>query len=86
MTEDTNNWQNVEFLNNPARFLDPYKFRVTFECIAGIPDGARLSFLVPISHTSHPTTPPNASQTSNGASSTSPPPATKSSTKSSTTV
>ena len=26
--------QNVEWLNNPARFLDPYKFRVTFECIA----------------------------------------------------
>lgn len=31
--------QNVEFLNNPARFLDPYKFRVTFECIAPLPDG-----------------------------------------------
>ncbi|KAF9235908.1 anti-silence-domain-containing protein [Melanogaster broomeanus] len=26
--------RNVEFLNNPARFLDPYKFRVVFECIA----------------------------------------------------
>lgn len=31
--------QNVEFLNNPARFLDPYKFRVTFECIAPLKDG-----------------------------------------------
>ncbi|KAJ3559696.1 hypothetical protein NM688_g183 [Phlebia brevispora] len=30
--------RNVEFLNNPARFLDPYHFRVTFECIAPIPD------------------------------------------------
>ncbi|KAH9970014.1 histone chaperone [Lactifluus volemus] len=28
--------RNVEFLNNPARFLDPYHFRVTFECIAAL--------------------------------------------------
>ncbi|KAF8261242.1 histone chaperone [Lactarius quietus] len=28
--------RNVEFLNNPARFLDPYRFRVTFECIASL--------------------------------------------------
>ncbi|KAJ3535100.1 hypothetical protein NMY22_g6640 [Coprinellus aureogranulatus] len=26
--------RNVEFLNNPARFTDVYRFRVTFECIA----------------------------------------------------
>ena len=32
--------QNVEFLNNPARFLDPYRFRVTFECIAALKEGA----------------------------------------------
>ncbi|THH14372.1 hypothetical protein EW146_g5940 [Bondarzewia mesenterica] len=30
--------RNVEFLNNPARFLDPYHFRVTFECIAALKD------------------------------------------------
>ena len=36
--------QNVEFLNNPARFLDKYHFRVTFECIAPLPDGAHLLF------------------------------------------
>ncbi|KIJ64269.1 hypothetical protein HYDPIDRAFT_154633 [Hydnomerulius pinastri MD-312] len=30
--------RNVEFFNNPARFLDPYKFRVTFECIAPLKD------------------------------------------------
>jgi len=30
--------KNVEFLNNPARFLDPYHFRVTFECIAPLKD------------------------------------------------
>ncbi|KAK7688682.1 Histone chaperone asf1 [Cerrena zonata] len=30
--------RNVEFLNNPARFLDPYHFRVTFECIAQLPE------------------------------------------------
>ncbi|EKM52647.1 uncharacterized protein PHACADRAFT_261222 [Phanerochaete carnosa HHB-10118-sp] len=30
--------RNVEFLNNPARFLDAYRFRVTFECIAELPD------------------------------------------------
>ncbi|KAI0772431.1 anti-silence-domain-containing protein [Trametes elegans] len=30
--------RNVEFLNNPARFLDPYNFRVTFECIAPLPE------------------------------------------------
>ncbi|KAI0791022.1 histone chaperone, partial [Abortiporus biennis] len=29
---------NVEFLNNPAQFLDPYHFRVTFECIAQLPE------------------------------------------------
>ncbi|KII90146.1 hypothetical protein PLICRDRAFT_581265 [Plicaturopsis crispa FD-325 SS-3] len=28
--------RNVEFLNNPARFSDPYHFRVTFECIASL--------------------------------------------------
>ena len=26
-------------MNNPARFLDPYHFRVTFECIAPLPEG-----------------------------------------------
>ncbi|KAG2150999.1 anti-silence-domain-containing protein [Suillus bovinus] len=30
--------RNVEFFNNPARFLDPYHFRVTFECIAPLKD------------------------------------------------
>ncbi|PIL25870.1 hypothetical protein GSI_11623 [Ganoderma sinense ZZ0214-1] len=30
--------RNVEFLNNPARFLDPYHFRVTFECVAELPE------------------------------------------------
>ncbi|KAI0052398.1 anti-silence-domain-containing protein [Auriscalpium vulgare] len=30
--------RDVEFLNNPARFLDPYHFRVTFECIAALKD------------------------------------------------
>ncbi|KAL0064880.1 Histone chaperone asf1 [Marasmius tenuissimus] len=30
--------RDVEFLNNPARFSDPYHFRVTFECIATLPD------------------------------------------------
>jgi len=36
--------QNVEFLNNPARFLDPYLFRVTSECTAP-EDGAFLTLL-----------------------------------------
>lgn len=31
--------QNVEFLNNPARFSEPYRFRVLFECMAPLPDG-----------------------------------------------
>ncbi|KAF8576994.1 anti-silence-domain-containing protein [Ramaria rubella] len=30
--------KNVQFLNNPARFLDPYHFRVTFECISPLKD------------------------------------------------
>jgi len=30
--------RNVEFLNNPARFTDAYKFRVTFECISPLKD------------------------------------------------
>jgi histone chaperone ASF1 len=37
-------------LNNPARFLDPYHFRVTFECIAPLKDGqcvAQHSYLSP---------------------------------------
>ena len=32
------NIRDVEFLNNPAKFSDPYKFKVTFECIAPLPD------------------------------------------------
>jgi len=32
------NIRNVEFLNNPAKFSEPYKFKVTFECIAPLPD------------------------------------------------
>ncbi len=32
--------QDVKFLNNPARFLDPYHFRVTFECITALKEGA----------------------------------------------
>jgi len=28
----------VDCLNNPAKFLDPYKFRITFECTVPIPD------------------------------------------------
>ncbi|KAF9644969.1 ASF1-like protein [Thelephora ganbajun] len=32
--------RNVEFLNNLARFLDPYRLRVTFECVAPLEDGA----------------------------------------------
>jgi histone chaperone ASF1 len=32
------NIRNVEFINNPARFTDPYVFKVTFECIAPLPD------------------------------------------------
>ncbi|KAF8181068.1 histone chaperone [Pholiota molesta] len=31
--------RNVEFMNNPARFSDVYRFRVTFECIAPLEDG-----------------------------------------------
>ncbi|TEB33819.1 anti-silence-domain-containing protein [Coprinellus micaceus] len=31
--------RNVEFLNNPARFTDVYRFRVTFECIAPLEEG-----------------------------------------------
>ena len=30
--------RNVEFLNNPAPFQDPYRFRVTFECIGPLSD------------------------------------------------
>ncbi|TFK29143.1 histone chaperone ASF1 [Coprinopsis marcescibilis] len=30
--------RNVEFLNNPAKFSDSYRFRVTFECIAQLED------------------------------------------------
>ncbi|PPR05054.1 hypothetical protein CVT24_010201 [Panaeolus cyanescens] len=30
--------RNVEFMNNPAKFSDVYKFRVTFECLAPLED------------------------------------------------
>ncbi|KAJ6554508.1 ASF1 like histone chaperone-domain-containing protein [Mycena capillaripes] len=30
--------RNVEFINNPAKFSDVYRFRVTFDCIASLPD------------------------------------------------
>ncbi|KAF8895808.1 ASF1 like histone chaperone-domain-containing protein [Mucidula mucida] len=30
--------RNVEFINNPAKFSDVYRFRVTFECIAPLKD------------------------------------------------
>ncbi|TRM63260.1 ASF1 like histone chaperone-domain-containing protein [Schizophyllum amplum] len=30
--------RNVEFLNNPAKFSDAYRFRVTFDCIAHLQD------------------------------------------------
>ncbi|KAF5329736.1 hypothetical protein D9619_008980 [Psilocybe cf. subviscida] len=30
--------RDVQFMNNPARFSDTYKFRVTFECIAPLED------------------------------------------------
>ena len=32
------NQQNIEFLNNPAKFTDSYCFSVLFECIAELPD------------------------------------------------
>ncbi|KZS89319.1 anti-silence-domain-containing protein [Sistotremastrum niveocremeum HHB9708] len=32
------NIRSVEFLNNPARFLDPYHCKITFECIAPLKD------------------------------------------------
>lgn len=37
--KNANSSQNVEFINNPARFSDVYRFRVTFECIALLKDG-----------------------------------------------
>ncbi|KAJ7271049.1 ASF1 like histone chaperone-domain-containing protein [Mycena rebaudengoi] len=30
--------RNVEFINNPAKFSDVYRFRVTFDCIASLKD------------------------------------------------
>ncbi|KAJ7699365.1 ASF1 like histone chaperone-domain-containing protein [Mycena rosella] len=30
--------RNVEFINNPAKFSDVYRFRVTFDCIAALKD------------------------------------------------
>jgi histone chaperone ASF1 len=31
--------RDVTFLNNPAKFQDPYYFKVTFECIAPLKEG-----------------------------------------------
>lgn len=59
--------QNVEFLNNPARFSEPYRFRVLFECMAPLPDGT-YSLSISFETYSQRFTP---KQTSNGASYTS---------------
>lgn len=37
----------ITVLSNPARFEDPYRFRITFECIAGLAEG---SYLIPLSN------------------------------------
>ena len=29
----------VKVLDNPARFLDPFRFEVTFECVAALEEG-----------------------------------------------
>lgn len=49
--------QNVEFLNNPAKFLDPYYFRVTFDCIAELPEGACILLRAVVMLVLTPTTP-----------------------------
>lgn len=30
---------NVSVLNNPAKFTDPYKFEITFECLEPLKEG-----------------------------------------------
>jgi histone chaperone ASF1 len=37
------NISDISVLSNPARFHDPYVFKVTFECLAPLKDGACLS-------------------------------------------
>lgn len=33
------NIRNIEIVNNPAKFSDPYVFRIQFECIAPLKEG-----------------------------------------------
>lgn len=35
---------NVEVLDNPASFFDPFKFRITFECHEPLDDGEPIYF------------------------------------------
>lgn len=34
---------NVNILNNPAPFTDPYKFEITFECLEPLKDGMYIN-------------------------------------------
>ena len=33
------NVTSIEVLDNPAKFADPYKLKVTFECLQELPEG-----------------------------------------------
>lgn len=35
----------VKIQNNPAKFIEPYKFEITFECLEQLQKGTRLSAL-----------------------------------------
>jgi len=36
----------VKVLENPARFLDPFKFEITFECVSALTEGKERDALV----------------------------------------
>jgi hypothetical protein len=33
---------NVQVFNNPAKFVDPFQFEITFECIHPLEDGKNI--------------------------------------------
>ena len=40
------NITNIQVLNNPARFTDPFQFEITFECISPLEQGTFQMLIV----------------------------------------
>lgn len=41
------NITNVAVLDNPAPFVSPFQFEISYECLNSLKDGKKLHFLLP---------------------------------------